>query len=182
MRWSLVRPAVLSVMGTLSGIETAWRDRERCFVPPGSEALCLLHTSGTSSVVSVGDDDFRQVYNEDTELVDITQAGIRLFTVSVLVESYCQDDDKTALEYLANIQDGLTRPQILATLRSNGMTVLKVSETRDLSHDEDDHMISSAQMDVFFAYANNVTAEDGKPGLEPINWIETVILEDGYTE
>ena len=83
-------------------------------------------------------------------------------------------DDKTALEYLEDIRDGLNRPQILEALRLVNLAVRDVSETRDLSHDEDDHAVSSAQMDVFFAYGNNVTSADGKPGLEPLEWIEQV--------
>ena len=86
MKWSIVRPAVLSALGSLAGIETYWREKNRAFVAPGSEATCLLHTPGARS--GPGDDDFRQEYNEDTEKIDVTQAGIRLFTVSVLVESY----------------------------------------------------------------------------------------------
>lgn len=171
MKWSVIRPQVLAAIQSLAVIPTYWRDRERPFVAPGSEATCLLHTKGATAIP--GDDDFRQEFNVGTNKIDITQAGIRLFTVSVLVESYNQADDKTALEYLEDIRDGLSRPQILDILRAYNIAIRDVSETRDLSPTEDDHLVSSAQMDVFFAYGNNKTSADGA-GLEPLDWIEQV--------
>jgi len=171
MKWSVIRPKILSVLTTLSGIGTNWRDRERPFVAPGSEAICLLHSQGARG--GPGDDDFRLEFNAGTNKLDITQAGIRLFTLSVLVESYNQADDKTALEYLEDIRDGLMRPQILADLRIDNLAIRDISETRDISPTEDDHLVSAASMDVFFAYGNNKVAADGA-GLTALDWIEQV--------
>ena len=172
MKWSVIRPKVLEVIGLLAGIETYWRDRERAFVAPGSEAVCLLRVIQTNNTDAAGDE-IRQTYNPTTNKIDLCQAGNRAFTVSVLVESYNQADDKTALEYLSAVQDGLMRPQIAEMFREEDLAIVRVSATTDLSHDEDEHAVSSASLDVFFAYANSKTAADGA-GLESLDWIEQV--------
>ena len=172
MKWSIVRPKILEVLGTLAGIETHWRDRERPFVAPTEAAMCLLHTIAGAD--GPGDDEFRLTHNVGTNKLDITQAGIRNFTVSVMVESFDHADDKTALEYLAEIRDGLKRPEILADLRSINLAVLEVGASTDLTLTQDDHALSSASLDIRFAYGNNVTSAEGKPGLSPLDWIETV--------
>lgn len=171
MQWSVIRPKVLTVFGALVGIETYWRDRERAFVSPTNEATCLLHT--TVAAGGAGWDDFRQEYNSGTNKLDLTQAGIRLFTVSVLVESYDQGDAKTALEYLEDLRDALQRPQVLADLLSINLAVRDVTATTDLSDTRDDHQVSIASMDVMFAFGNNKTSADGA-GLVSLDWIEQV--------
>lgn len=177
MKWSEVRPKILEVISAAVGIETHWRDRERPFVTPTDEAMCLLHVIGTSGV---GNDEFRLEHNEDTNKLDVTQAGIRNFSVSVMVESYNQADDKTALEYLEDIRDAIARPAVQAMFREVNLAILDATQTTDLSHDEDDHAVSSASFDLMFAYGNNVSSDDGKLGLDPLDWIETVEITDEY--
>ncbi len=176
MKWSVIRPKILEVISSIPGIKVYWRDRERAFVSPEDGATCLLHVIAASD--GPGEDDFRYEHNTETNLLDVTQAGIRLFTLSIVVESYDQADDKTALEYIEDIRDALFRPQILALLLAENLAVRDVAGTSDLSHTEDDHAVSSASMDVFFAYGNNKTSADG-PGLESVPFIETVQGEDG---
>ncbi len=172
MKWSVILPLVRSVVETSSGLVTTFRDGRMPFVDPEDGATCFLH------VISSGNDrgthDFRKVFNEDTNKLDLIQAGIRLFTMSVMVESYDQDDNRIALEYLEDVRDALDRPQILSLFRTIGLTVRNIAPSIDLSKTEEDHMVSAASMDVFFAYANNVFSSDGKPGLEPLDWIEQV--------
>lgn len=173
MKWSVIRPKVLEVVSDIVGIATYWRDKNRPFVTPDDEATCLLHVVASGNGPGFGDD-FRRTYNAGTNKLDLTQSGIRLFTMSVLVESYNHADDKQALEYLEEVRDALNRPQILALLRAVNLAVRDVSTTKDLSSVEDNHVISSASVDVFFAYGNNVASDDGKAGLDPLDWIETV--------
>lgn len=171
MRWSVIRPKILEVFRDVMGLDVYWRDRERPFVDPDDGCIALLHTIATGSV---GGDEFRQEYNSTSQKIDLTQAGIRTFTVSVLVESYDQGDETQALEYVERLRDALERSQILELFRAINLTVREIGTPNDLSGVEDDHAVSAASVDVFFAYGNNVTSA---PGLAPLDWIETVETE-----
>ena len=172
MKWSVILPQLLLVVERACGLTTIWRDGKQEFVDPGDAAICYLH------VIHSGDDkgshDFRQTFNPGTSKIDLTQSGYRLFTVSVLVESYSLDDSTISLDYLERIRDALDRPQIRAGLRAFGLAIRSIAASIDLSSIEEDHAVSAASMDVFFAYANNVTSADGVMGLEPLDWIEKI--------
>lgn len=172
MKWSTIRPKLLEVFSELSGIHTYWRDRERAFVAPEEEAVCLLHI--VSSGFGPGDDDYRYQFNAATQKLDVTQAGIRLFTLSVQVKAYNHWDNKFALEYLEEIRDALWRDGIREGLKALNLAIRYAQVTADLSVEEDDRMVSVATMDVFFAFGNNRTSDEGAPGLEALDWIEKV--------
>lgn len=172
MRWSVIRPKLLEMFSELSGIHTYWRDRERAFVAPEEESVCLLHVVSSGS--GPGDDDFRMEYNATTSKLDVTQAGIRLFTLSVMVKAYNQWDTRFCLEYLEEIRDALNRPAILERFRAVNMAIRDAQVTADFSAEEDDRQVSVATMDVFFAFGNNRTSDEGAAGLDALDWIETV--------
>lgn len=177
MNWPAIRAKILDVVGQCVRCDTVWRDRERQFVRPvdspdrqDAGVLCQLHAFATRQI---GVDEYRQAFNSGTQKIDITQAGIREFTVSCLVESYDQSDGRQALEYTERIRSCIRRPAVLEMLRAVGLTCYDVSNSTDFAHFEDDHEVSSASIDLMFSYANNEHLNDG-PGLEPLDYISTV--------
>lgn len=178
MNWTTIRAAILDIVSQCVRVDTAWRDRERQFVRPEDTSvsrpdrgvICLLHVFGVRSIQG---DEIRQEFNAGTNKIDLTQAGHRGFTVSCLVESYDQSDDRQALEYTERIRSCVSRSQVLDMFREHGLTVNDYSDSVDLSDMEDDHQTSKASIDLMFTYANNETSADG-PGLESLDWIESV--------
>lgn len=176
MDWTTIRNTILDTIKDCVRITTIWRDRENPFSPPDdSGAMCKLHILG---VAGIGKDEVRQERNVATNKIDLLQTGHRRFTLTVLVETFNQNDDKFALEYTERIRECFDRSQILEVFRAVGLTVQEIAPTVDLTRFEDDRAVSAASMDVFFLYGLNTT--DG-PGLEPIYWIEFVEGEEPGT-
>lgn len=178
MKWDDISAKILSVIAACVRVDTYWKDREQYMIrnedttsPGNKDVTCRLSRFGTRSN---GRDDFRYTHNTETNKLDIIQAGIRAFTVSALVESLDQSDLKQALEYTERIRSCMMRPQILAMFRSVNLTCTGVLSSADVSYVSDGRQISAAQIDLAFSCGVNETSADGSPGLESLDWIETV--------
>lgn len=176
MEWLTIRPALLKLFCTLSGLQTEWRDKSRNLADPKKQAVCLLHVRQTQTL---GVDDVRHTYDAagDATGTGITYSlnGLRRVMLDVRVESYRHDDDRFAFNAMDLIQTGLSFPSAKAALRAIDMSVKFRGNVIDFPTSSlterlefDDRVTSVAQLDLQL----NAISCVGDPTKD--TWIETV--------
>lgn len=176
MEWVKIRPGLVDLFCTISGLKTYWRDQSRPLADPKQQAVCLLHVRQTQTL---GIDDLRHTYDAagDPTGTGITFSlnGLRRVSLDVRVESYRHDDDRFAYNAMDRIQTGLSFPSSKAALRAIDMSVKFRGNAIDFPTsslteklDFDDRVTSVAQLDLMLNAISCV--ED--PTKE--TWIESV--------
>lgn len=148
MNLGTIRPALLTLLGQISGLHTDWEDKQRPFVPENTRTILLLKIR---PILSKGVDDLR--VNQDLTKPNGTEMGfevhgVRLFTLGCKVECYEQWDDGDAWQYLETIRNRLQFPTSLAALLNVNVALVELGSVVDLGQPRDNHIVSIANLDV----------------------------------
>jgi hypothetical protein len=141
--WDTIRPALLSLFGDLSGLQSVWKDKRRPFVDPRLQAVLLVHVR---QVTGIGVDDRRYV---DLALpipqatLEENVAGHRRVTLELRVESFRHDDDRFAFNAAETLRTKLFFGASLARMRAVEVALVRVGDVLDLSGIVQDDRITS---------------------------------------
>jgi hypothetical protein len=147
-------------------------------VPPATSAAgqgqAVRVTLDIPSLTTYAMDENVREMNDVTELLEITQWGFRLFTLSVKVESEFIPDAFTVAERLRARFSFVSTGQSLRDIRC---ALREVSELRSLAIAQwDTRAVNVVQFDVWLTFAMSAPDDIGE-GPSPMgNWIETVEL------
>lgn len=143
-----------------------------------------LATPGTSisSAVSIGlniptfvqrhVDDTINTLDDETDLLDVVQAGLRHFTLSIRIESDTVDTQEIA----ERIRAGFTRKSTIAKLHELRCALRDVLEARPLEVRWNNRTIKATNVDVLLTFGFLATDPNG--GESEGNWIETATTAD----
>jgi hypothetical protein len=170
MKWYIVKESLRKFVENVTGLDAVYRNKRQQFVNPDIAGQAYLTVYNTRTR---GSDEFRRTYDATTDKLFVNQNGIRYFILTVLVETYQEDDVRSALEYTERLRSAVERIPIVDDLRNtSGVVIVKVENSVDHTHLMDDHAVSSASVDVHLSIMDNMDVEDG-PGLEPIDYINS---------
>lgn len=171
--WAQRRAALLSLIETISGLQTVWADSEQPYYDPVEQAVVKLRIL-----------DSRIQGHAERRLTDLGVAApapnleesidaLRALLFEVRVESWIQDDDRFAFNAALDIRNSLDFTSSLAALRAVELSLARINETIDLPQvSEEDRAISTAILNVQLNMA--VTQADTD---NPLHSIETVAVE-----
>lgn len=155
--YAAIRPGILSLVKSISGIDTVWKDQPQRYVrqsvtygPPSASpgTICKL-SIGPASVK--GRDELRTEYDENQaqgqELQD-TATGIRLLTLKITVETFDQTDGKTAEYYIEAIRTRFRFQSTLNTLTDLNCALISFADIVLLPETRDSRAVSIASLDV----------------------------------
>jgi hypothetical protein len=153
MNLDTIKPALITLFGTLSELTTVWEDEPR---PYSLGALTLLSYTAISSL---GHDEVHRKQDLDQpqgqELAD-QHRGIRLATLTIKVESMIQTDTGSAYWYLERIRERLPFRGTLEALRAVNCALVRAGTTVDLTAALDDRQRSIAALDVTLSVRTDV--------------------------
>ena len=174
MNWTDIRPALKTLIESLSGLVTVWEDEPRPFTPPDAQAICLLQTIG---IGGQGRDECRTIQDltqpKGQEMSDEWR-GNRRFRLTVKVESLIQTDAGFAYEYLERVRDKLPRESTRRSLHAVNCAVEQIEQTQDLTGALDDRNRSIAALDIMMAARNVVLDDERYPYIESADIIGTL--------
>lgn len=147
--WETIRPALLSLFGDLSGLQTVWVDKHRPYIDSKGQAIVLLRVRTTDEI---GVDDRRYT---DLSLVapaatlEETTNGHRRVGLDIRVESFRHDDDRFAFNAAGDIRTKLGFRSSRARLRAVNVALVRAGQAIDLSGIvQDDRITSIATLDL----------------------------------
>lgn len=145
MHWNEIRPAIKTLIGSISELTTVWEDEPRPFEwsQGNVAAICLLKIT---NVVDIGTGEIRTVKVGDV-LKDEHRAD-KLFTLTIKAQSAIQTDDGSAYQYLELIRAKLKFKGSEAALLAVNCSISQLLQTVDLSFTSDDRWRSTAALDV----------------------------------
>jgi hypothetical protein len=143
--WAEVKPAILSLVKDLIGLETVWEDEPRPFNPG---ALCLL---SVTAVAVQGSDERRIVPGPDSVEIQDLYVGNRLFTLTIKVESLVQEASLSAYQYLERARGKFEFRSTTERIHLVNCAIGKTEATVDLTAAFDDRNRSIAALDVHMA-------------------------------
>lgn len=151
--WETIRPALLSLVGSLTGLQTIWSDQPQPFVSPTTRAIIRL---SHGRMITQGRDEIRWDYDAArpmNEEIRDTITGLRTFALTIRCESFEQTDAHVAAEYLEQIRNRLHRRTSTASLNAVGCAVISFSPVVDLPIAVDGRAASVASLDVMLRFA-----------------------------
>jgi len=147
--WETIRPALLSLFGDLSGLQTVWIDKKRPYVDPKLQAIVLLRVRDEGSI---GVDDRRYLdlaLPAPAATLKEQAAGHRRVGLDIRVESFRHDDDRFAFNAAGDIRTGLGFRSSKARLLAVNVAIVRASQVVDLSGIlQDDRVTSIATLDL----------------------------------
>lgn len=152
---------LLAVVSDVLQIPCRWKVAPRPMVSPTLQAEAILQIS---RIKSLGKDEERLTFSSPDQTTTIS--GNRIFVLTVRVEAYAGTE---AWQYCSNLVTRIQRLQNLAALRAGDCALVDSSEILELPTFYDNRLVSSAQVDITFAYAVN----DLYPSEDESGWIET---------
>lgn len=196
--------------GIKSAIEFAARiDRLNAAVPlagGGSSVSHLVAWSGERSasrytsgvwidlrfnwVTTISNDETRQSYDEDTDVVTYEYGGHREFVVSIVVRSENQEDFDAVGDVAQGIRTLLRHPTVRAILAAVDIGLARIERTVQADYVEHDVQYSQALIDVAFntweSYVETVDplpdAPTTDPSLAPYDTSHIAALVEGVGE
>lgn len=194
--WETLQAGIKTLVANLTGLTTVqWYDEQLPLVAAQSNQFAIARCM-VFAVTSIGAWDDRQFATgtwtagvfeaEDPEddndgALFETIRGQRAFTLRVSVESYDQRPGRTARQYLEAMRDRLTRKSIQPTLNLLALGFAEVLMLRDISDNQDDHVVSKAVFDTRWNLGTSDTDPSGdEPGTttSPTGYSRISTIED----
>jgi hypothetical protein len=157
VRFTEIRPALLALVTSCTGVRAQWDDSRRPFVPPAEDgfasnakgvfALCKLNVTsqlGTDARIMSFDEDAAP----DACLND-TIRGVRRAVLSIQILSFDPSDTLQALGYLETLRTRFASQRVHAALEDVGCALWRTSTVVPLAQAVDEHVSSIASLDVF---------------------------------
>lgn len=126
------------------------------------------------SFVRIGVDDTYNELDLGTNKLDVTEAGIRHFTLSIRIESDNVDSQMVA----ERIRAGFLRRSTLASLAALRLAVRDVMDARPLEIKWNNRTVKATNLDVLLTYGFAATDPNG--GESVGDWIETITTADPF--
>jgi len=147
--WDTIRPALLSLFGDLSALQTVWIDKRRPYIDTRAQAVVLLRVR-TSEGIGVDDRRYTDLGLAAPEpTLEETANGHRRVGLDVRVESFRHDDDRFAFNAAEEIRTKLLFGSSLARLRAVNVAVVRAAQVVDVSGViQDDRATSVAVLDL----------------------------------
>lgn len=162
MLFATIRPAILSLVNTLMGVQgdclAIWKDQPTPYTPPGTKTLFKLSLGPL--VTKAADDEVRTSYDGTQPLGEEmaeTVTGYRTFTLKVLCECGDQTDSGTAQNYLETLRTRLRWTTSRAALNAVNVAMVGTADILDLSRTVDNRAWSIANLDIRLATRTNET-------------------------
>lgn len=141
-------------------------------------------------VTTISNDESRQSYDEDTDVVTYEYGGHREFVVSIVVRSDNQEDFDAAGDIAQGIRTLLRHPYVRATLAAVDIGLARIERTVQADYVEHDVVYSQALIDVAFntweSYVETVDplpdAPTTDPSLAPYDTSHIAALVEGVGE
>lgn len=162
------RDVVLQVFKDLLGVPVVWDGKAEPAMFGQKRALARL---SMKSVVDIGVPDERSIFNETTEGLDTDLTTYKVFTLSVSLECYQQQE---AYEILETARLRIRRERYLGPLRDVEIALVNVLPCINLNLIREQHVISYAVMDLRLA----MTLTDSERALAGQGWIETAEISN----
>jgi len=118
--------------------------------------------------IQVGGDDFRNDFNETSELVEMTVSGNRLATLSLRVESNSREESTETTE---RVRTRLRFRAPREILKAANISIASIEATQNVDYSWDNRDISACVLDIRLNIGSNDRDED-------VTYIETVNTTD----
>lgn len=121
--WTTIREGVRELVSDLAGIEATWLYQPDVYVPSPTDALARLSIVALEGVAR---DEVRIAEPDDGELPVAVQ-GLRMWTLSVRVESTDEADDRAAVVYTDRLRSKLRLPSTREALAALDTSLVAVA-------------------------------------------------------
>lgn len=172
MNWETIRPGIVTLLSTITGLQTVYEEDPRPMVDPRKLAIVLFKFR---PVRSVGTTDNRlEEYDvnrpQGSEFQEVVH-GARVATLSIKVESFLQTPRGFALYEAEKLRDSFSFTSTRKALLELELALVKCQPVQDLDREFDGHRVSVAVLDVLLNAHVRRVDEANRYG-----WIETVEL------
>lgn len=162
--WAVIRPALKAIIVSVTSLAAVtWEDQPDEYVPPDSRAIIKLNIG----VPQDTGDEIRPFYS--TGLIQDTIVTWSKFTLKVKCESYDQTDGKTAVYYLAQIRNRLSRRGVLDAFTTTKCALIANTPITDLGDYADDRKRSVATFDIRLALVTQELDPATYPNVETVS-------------
>jgi hypothetical protein len=167
--FAVINPALVELFANLADMQVNYTDKQREFTDPVQQARILLRWRQSESIGT----DERRVEHIPVGVPDppivMKSVGNRRVGLDVRIESFRHDDDKFAFNRVEKIRTGLQFLSSLYLLRELNISIIRKSQTLDISNVlTDQHVTSVAVLDLIL----NIGASADDP--QRLQTIETV--------
>jgi hypothetical protein len=164
-----LRRIVVEVSGLHDKTVTWWNQPEAF---PGPRTSYPTATIVMQPLIEMpeGDDEFREIYNETTDFIDVSHVSRRVTTLQFSCTVY--KTNIYAEDILATVRKRMRRPEVLVLLREAGLALVSKGPVRSMAFQSDERVLSRALLEL--KVRSLIDDDDGFP----ITWIETADVSE----
>lgn len=172
MNWEIIRPGIVDLLATITGLQTVYEEDPRPMVDPRKLAIVLFKFRPVRAVGSTDsrEEEYDANRPQGSEFQEVVQ-GARAVTLSIKVESFPQTPRDFALNMAERLRDSFSFTSTRKALLELELALVKCQPVQDLDRNEDGHRLSVAVLDVLLNAHVRRVDEANRYG-----WIETVEL------
>lgn len=168
MDWVAVKGAIVDAVQAATGIDDViWQHQSQGWREGVHVDLVLR------SIVGIGEDEYRQEFDEDDNHPIFTACGYRRATLSVRIESDSQIEDEDSPGYYAGLlRTRLRRPAVKSLLLAEDIAIARILATNEADFEFQSRWVSLAQTDIILVLAENDSDDTASE-----DWIEFVRVQ-----